>query len=98
MPYATRTLFGWSLNGPLGDLSNNSQVSSHFVDLEQRISKLWEVEQCDEDIQSLSYDDRKVHDLWQSEVTLEDGHYVVPIPWKDGNNQCLRIALKRRVD
>ena len=31
-PYATRTLFGWSLNGPV---DNNSclQVSSHFVDL-----------------------------------------------------------------
>ena len=68
MPYATRILFG-SLNGP-----------SHFVDLEQRISKLWEVEQCDEDIQSLSYDDRKVQAMWQSEVKLEDGHYVVPIP------------------
>ena len=69
MPFATRILFGWSLNGP-----------SHFVDLEQRISKLWEVEQCDEDIQSLSYDDRKVQAMWQSEVKLEDGHYVVPIP------------------
>ena len=54
-PYATRTLFGWSLNGPVGDLTNSLQVSSHFVNLEQRISKLWEIEQCDEDVQSLSY-------------------------------------------
>ena len=64
-PYATRTLFGWSLNGPVGDLTNSLQVSSHFVNLEQRISKLWEIEQCDEDSQSLSYDDRKVEDFWR---------------------------------
>ena len=40
-PYATRTLFGWSLNGPAGDLTNSLQVSSHFVNLEQRISKIY---------------------------------------------------------
>ena len=80
-PYATRTLFGWSLNGPVGDLTNSLQVSSHFVNLEQRISKLWEIEQCDED---LSYDDRKVQDMWRREVKHEGGQYVVPIPWKDG--------------
>ena len=83
-PYATCTLFGWSLNGPVGNLTNSLQVSSHFVNLEQRISKLWEIEQCDEDSQSLSYDDRKVEDLWRREVKHEGGHYVVPIPWKDG--------------
>ena len=93
-PYATRTLFGWALNGPVGDVTNSLQVSSHFVDLEQIISKLWEIEQCDEHIQSLSYDDRKVQDMWRREVKHEGGHYVVPIPWKDGrpsmpNNRAL---------
>ena len=44
-PYDTRTLFGWSLDGPVGDLTNSSQISSHFVNLEQRISKLREIEQ-----------------------------------------------------
>ena len=83
-PYATGILFGWSLNGPVVNLTNSLQVSSHFVNLEQRISKLWEIEQCDEDSQSLSYDDRKVEDLWRREVKHEGGHYVVPIPWKDG--------------
>ena len=55
---------------------------------------MWEIEQCDEDIQSLSYDDRKVQDMWRREVKHEGGHYVVPIPWKDGrpsmrNNRAL---------
>ena len=60
------------------------QVSSYFLNLEQRISKLWDIEQSDEDIQSLSYDDRKVPDMWGREVKHEGGHYVGPIPWKDG--------------
>ena len=68
----------------MGDLTNSLLVSSHFVNLEQRISKLWEIEQCDEDVQSLSYDDRKVQDMWRREVKHEGGHYVVHIPWKDG--------------
>ena len=81
-PYATRTLFGWSLNGPV---DNNSclQVSSHFVDLGREIDKLWEVETLDEDARSLSYEDRKVLDLWDREIEHKDGHYVIPIPWKD---------------
>ena len=80
--HATRTLFGWSLNGPV---DNNSclQVSSHFVDLGREIDKLWEVETLDEDARSLSYEDRRVLDLWDREIVHEDGHYVIPIPWKD---------------
>ena len=81
-PYATRTLFGWSLNGPV---DNNSclQVSSHCVDLGSEIDKLWEVETLDEDARSLSYADRRVLDLWDREIVHEDGHYVIPVPWKD---------------
>ena len=81
-PYATRTLFGWSPNGPV---DNNSclQVSSHFVDLGREIDKLWEVETLDEDPRSLSYEDRRVLDLWDREIEHKDGHYVIPIPWKD---------------
>ena len=77
--HATRTLFGWSLNGPV---DNNSclQVSSHFVDLGREIDKLWEVETLDEDDRSLSYEDRMVPDLWDREIVHEDGHYVIPVP------------------
>ena len=41
----------------------------------------------------MSYDDRKVQDMWRSEVKHEGGHYyVVPIPWKD----CIPSMLKNR--
>ena len=81
-PYATRTLFGWSLNGPV-DNKSCLQVSSHFVDLGREMDRLWEVEALDEDALSLSYEDRKVPDLWDREIEYEDGHDVIPIPWKD---------------
>ena len=66
-PYATRTLFGWSLNGPVGTKSC-LQVSSHFVDLGREMDRLWEVDALDEDALSLSYEDRNVPDLWDREI------------------------------
>ena len=56
-PYATRTLFGWSLNDPV-DTNSCLQVSSQFVDLGREIDKLWEVETLNEDARSLSYEYR----------------------------------------
>ena len=82
----------------MGDLTNSLQVSSHVVNLEQRISQLWEIEQCDEGIQSLSYDDRKVEDMWRREVKHDGGHYVVPIPWKAGRPTFRTIEPMHRVD
>ena len=81
-PYATRTLFGWSLNGPV-DNKSCLQVSSHFVDLGREMDRLLEVEALDEDALSLSYEVRKVPDLWDREIEYEDEHDVIPIPWKD---------------
>ena len=43
---------------------------------------MWEVETLDEDARSLSYEDRNVLDLWDREIEHEDGHYVIPMPWK----------------
>ena len=94
-PYATRTLFGWSHNGPVGNLTNSLQVSSHFVYHEQKISKLWEIDQCDEHIQSLSFDDRKVQDMWRSEVKHEVSFLF---HGKMVDRQRLTIELEHRVD
>ncbi len=40
-------------------------------------------ETLDEDARSLSYEDRRVLVLWDLEIEHQDGHYVIPIPWKD---------------
>ena len=49
-PFAVRTLFGWSVNGPVGDKANK-QVITHFItttpDTQYDIKKLWELENED---------------------------------------------------
>ena len=39
-PYASRTVFGWSLNGLIGDQSV-IEVASNFVSMDQQIENLW---------------------------------------------------------
>ena len=82
-PYAVWTLFGWSLNGPAHDRPN-VEVMSNFVNVEEQIERIWDMEVLDEDLQSLSYEDKKVIKLWNDEIQWENGHYVLPIPWRKG--------------
>ena len=82
-PYAVKTLFGWCLNGPVG-CQSVMEVSSHFVNIEQHVEKLWDMESVDEEMPSFSYEDRRVIDLWNQDTRHEDGHYTIPIPWKEG--------------
>jgi hypothetical protein len=113
-PFAVRTLFGWSVNGPsmINELTTQSVVS-HFITtdaIEQRVNDLWLIENeglspCDI---SMSQDDKKVIKLWDENIVTVDGHYVLPIPWKDDaylpNNIgvaqsrlfSLRVSLNRR--
>ena len=77
-PVAVRTHFGWTLNGLLGDPSQT--VHAHFVSLDQQVENLWRLEAYDEDAMTMSNDDRKVMDMWDKDVLLENGHYSLPIP------------------
>ena len=56
-PFATRTLFGWSLGGPL-DVTSGHNVSSNFVDLNPQIERLWEMEANEEDVLEMSNEDQ----------------------------------------
>ena len=89
LPYATRTLFGWSLCGPVPGVSNGPRkVYTHFLKLDkinEQVENLWNVEtNLDDDVISWSHDDRRVIDLWNEQTEFVDGHYCLPIPWKGG--------------
>ena len=73
-PYAVKTLFGWCLNGPVG-CQSVTEVSSHFVNIEQHVEKLWDMESVDEEMPSFSYEDRRVTDLWNQEMV------IIPFPY-----------------
>ena len=87
-PFCVQTLLGWSLNGPVQSYpSKEKKIQSNFVhmDMEGKVKNMWEIEneelQCDP---CLSQEDKRVLELWDNEVQVQEGHYTLPIPWKDG--------------
>ena len=96
LPFATRSVYGWALNRPVGQPDVRNATCFH-VTLEQRVENLWALENRDSEDLCHSAEDRKVLDLWESEISLRDCHYTLPIPWKDGqpafpNNKGLAIG------
>ena len=88
-PFAVRTMFGWSLNGPVSTAGPvGKRVMSHFVctgDVDADLMRLWEIESDGFGEQlSLSNEDREVIKLWDANVRLEGGHYELPVPWRPG--------------
>jgi hypothetical protein len=93
-PRAVRTLFGWSLNGPAyPGTSVSSRIVSHFIStsselsdssLENQVREFWKIENEGLSGEELgwSQSDKEVIQLWDDNVTMQDGHYVLPIPWK----------------
>ena len=59
-----------------------------------------EIEEVDifSDRKSMSIVDRKVVELWDNECRLDEGHYVLPIPWKNPREMCENnfVAVKHR--
>ena len=87
-PYATRSLLGWTLNGPM-KTQGTTQVSCGFIaaseSLNQQVEEFWKLDMhglVDEG-PPISINDKKVMDLWQAETKHHNGHYVMPIPFKD---------------
>ena len=88
-PFACRTLFGWSLNGPDREFRKvNRDVTSNFItsDVQNDLNGLWNVEveglSSGPDELSPSIQDKRVLELWGREKRMVDGHYQLPIPWK----------------
>ena len=47
------------------------------------MENLWKLESENDDAFGHSIDDGKILSLWQNELMWEDGHYVLPIPWRN---------------
>ena len=62
-----------------------SYIVTNVHSIEEQVNKLWAIEDAIDrngDV-SLSYEDRCVVDLWQREIQLDEGHYQLPLPWKN---------------
>ncbi|XP_076056170.1 uncharacterized protein LOC143034111 [Oratosquilla oratoria] len=84
-PYATRTYFGWSVNGPISAGKSRNVGSCFASSIEADVERLWMMENECED-RAPSQNDQKVINLWDKETRYEDGHYVLPIPWRGEPN------------
>ena len=100
-PFATRTLYGWCLNGPVMTSEQSTAGVCNFVnaDIVNRLDRLWEIDNEGVNTTRLgnSRDDLRTLQLWDQQCAFEDGNFVLPIPWKhDGNiavsNKCVALA------
>ena len=109
-PYAVKYLFGWGLSGKCQKVDVSHAVVCNFVSaspvhLDTRpadpsvdINRLWEFENIGYDRPGMSVEDRKVIDLWDNTCRKINGHYELPIPWRDANEDLpnnFALAIKR---
>jgi len=88
-PYATRTVLGWSLNGPLGHHRGKRHVMSSFIhsnaSLEHQVEKFWKLDavpETEEVEDNLSVCDKRTLSIWRDSIQhCEDGHYEVAVPF-----------------
>ena len=109
-PFATRTVFGWVLNGPLGRKGNQTHTGN-FIQANAELSRQFE-RFCNQEFNDSSYDsktsmsqnDRKALEIMQGTATMKNGHYEIALPWKNyppflQNNKSLaehRLKLLKR--
>lgn len=112
--YATRTILGWVLNGPLGfpkSVKIKKTMSSHFIDslepnLDNQLEKFWKLDgsECLLDGEmAMSLEDTRVIKIWENSFKFKDGHYELPIPFKEPNvtlpnNRCVLNIAKQFED
>ena len=98
-PYAMRTYFGWTLCGTVDGLNPCNNVCSNFVSVDRQVENLWQMENIDDEY-AMSCDDKKVIELWDRETVWEDGHYTIPIPWRQEwlNFPDNKFVAQRRLD
>ena len=85
-PHAMRTLLGWVLCGPLGEVKNYATV--HYLNINRSLMEnlraMYDQEFRDtaDPSETYSVQDKEAMALVEGETHIENGHFVVPLPWK----------------
>ena len=88
-PFATKTLLGWVLNGPLGR-EDTEVATTNFVQADDALNRRFE-EFCNMEFQDVTYDtktsmsqnDRRALDIMEQSARMVGGHYEIGLPWKN---------------
>ena len=109
-PFAIKTVFGWTINGPLGRFGA-SQPSVNFIRADKELSQQFRMfcnwESCDsvyDDKPAMSKEDAQALAIMENSICLKNGHYEIALPWREAipqlpNNRPLaehRSKLLRR--
>ena len=88
-PYATKTKFGWTLNGPLGRHGRSDVRDVNFVRADEVLSQKFHhfmnfefSESLPEAVNTMSRQDKQALSIYDASARLVDGHYQIAIPWK----------------
>ena len=88
-PYAVMTCLGWSVSGPVSHNTVKVPPTSHYIAngdlLQEKVERFWKIESSGiyEQEKGMSIEDRRVLELWDKNVNFSDGHYSLPIPFKN---------------
>ena len=87
-PYGTKTIFGWTVNGPLGRLGEQKASTNYIkadVQLSQQFRQFCDLEfndhEKDSDI-AMSRNDSKALNIMEESIELNNHHYQLAMPWK----------------
>ena len=110
-PYAVRTVFGWTVNGPLGRESNMARHTTNFIrrdaQLDKQFKKFCGMEYSDSIVDTttqMSRDDVKAVEIMEQSTVLKGKHYQMDLPWRSAqpslpNNRTLakhRLKLLKK--
>ena len=89
-PVAVHTKFGWVISGPI-TVELNQQMNANLIthvlrvdtapslkSLDKQLTAFWELESF-----GVTDNETSVHEQFDSKITMCDGRYEVPLPWKD---------------
>ena len=78
--YATKTKFGWTLNGPLGRHGRADVRGLNFVRADEVLRQ--QFYHFTEAVSTMSRQDKQALNIYEKSARLVDGHYQIAIPWK----------------
>ena len=88
-PYPTKTLLGWTVNGPLGRLSDRKRLSANFVKADAALSQQFEKfcnlefnDSADNNDVAMSRNDLRALGIMEETAQLKENHYEIALPWK----------------
>ncbi|CAH8428700.1 unnamed protein product [Schistosoma turkestanicum] len=110
-PYAIKTIFGWTLIGPLGTHVTRHIKPNHLSlsEIESTLERFYQqdlLEESQSKDKDLSIEDRTALRIMEKSITLKDCHYCISLPWKDSQlewtdnkSYCLHRlnALRKRL-